>query len=57
MFCDVVLGVLDSLAIILLRKRELVALLYCGCVLCLFLRVPLFCLQTVIAAFPGHTHF
>ena len=43
LLCGVVLGVLSSLATILLRKRELVALLNCVvavCALCLFLTVP-----------------
>ena len=56
LFCCVVLGALSSLAIILLRARELVALC-CGC-LCLFLMVQWVGLQSVIiVAFPGHTHF
>ena len=45
--CGVVLSVLSSLAITLLRKRELVALV---------LWLLVFCLQSVIVAFPGHTH-
>ena len=41
------------------RKRELVPLLcvVAVCGLCLFLMVPLVGLQSVFAAFPGHTHF
>ena len=56
-FCEVVLGVLSSLAIILLRKRELVALL---CVVTVFLVSSSRChglVQSVIVTFPGHTHF
>ena len=56
-----VLGVLSSFAIVLMRKRELVALLklYSWClvtfsVLWLFLVVLLIGLQSVIAVFPGH---
>ena len=58
-FLWVVLGSLSSLAIILLRKRELVALLYvvAVCALCLFLLVLWVGLQLVIVVFPGHTHF
>ena len=47
LFCNAVLGVLSSFVIILVRKRELVALLLLGScchgavsVLCLFLVVP-----------------
>ena len=58
MFCGVVLGVLSSLAINLLRKRELVALLcvVAVCVLCLFLKVLWVGLQSVIVTFLGQTH-
>ena len=48
LFCGVILGVLSSLAITLLRKREQVALM---------LWLLVICLQSVIVAFPGHTHF
>ena len=48
-FCSAVLGVLLSLAIILLRKRELVAL--CLCSVSLPRSLP-----SLIVAFPGHTH-
>ena len=56
-----ILSVLSGLAIVLLRKWELVSLqLLCCvvvvCVLCLFLTVPWAGLQSVIVAFPGHTH-
>ena len=60
--CNVFLCVLSSVAIILLMKREFVALLQlfscchvAGSVLCLFLVVPLVGLQCVIVAYPGHT--
>ena len=53
----------SSFAIILKRKRKLVALLLlsCGCivtinVLWLFLTVPLVGLQCVIVVFPDYTH-
>ena len=57
LLCDVVLGVLSSLAIILLSKRESVVLLQ----FCLWLSV--FCstssrcrsLQSAIVAFPSYT--
>ena len=50
--CDVVLGDLSSLAIILLRKRELAV-----CIMCLFLAVPWVGLRTVIVVFSGDTWF
>ena len=58
LYCVMVLGVLYCLAIVLLRKRELVALLcaVAGRLLCLFLAKPWAGLQPVIEAFPGHTH-
>ena len=52
-------GNLSSLAIILLRKRELVVLLYLFvgfCVLCFFLMVLCVVLRSVIVVFLGHTH-
>ena len=58
-FCGVVVGALDSLAIILLRKGEVVALiqLCCGCCdLCLFLIKLWVGLQSVIVACPDQTH-
>ena len=58
------LCVLSSFAIILTRKRELIALLLLcfKClvtvnVLCFFLTVPWVGLQCVIVVFPDHTHF
>ena len=64
LFCNVLLCGHSSLAIILKRKRKLVALLllYCRCivtinVLWLFLTVPWVGLQCVIVVFPDHTHF
>ena len=57
-FCVVVLDVLSILAIILLRKRELVVLL-CdvdACALCLFFTVSMVGLWSGIMAFPGHNH-
>ena len=61
MFCCTLLYVHSSFAIILLGKRELVALfsLSSWClvvVVCLFLAVPWVCLQFVVVVFPGHTH-
>ena len=61
MFCCTLLYVHSSSAIILIGKRELVALLglsSCGLVIVvwLFLMVPWICLQLVIVAFSDHTH-
>ena len=63
LFCYALLCVHSSFAIILKRKRKLVALLLLSyrCivtinVLCLFLTVPCAGLQYVIVVFPGHTH-
>ena len=63
LFCYASLCVLFSFAIILKRKRELIALLLFSyrCldtvnVLWLFLIVPLDGLQCVIVVFPDHTH-
>ena len=61
MFCCTLLCVISSIAIILMGKRELVALLNLSS-LCLvmverlFLVVPQGCLQFVIVVFPDHTH-
>ena len=64
LFCYALLCVLSSFAIILKRKRKLVALLLLSyrCivtinVLWLFLTVPWFGLQCVIVVFPAHTHY
>ena len=61
MFCYTLLYVHSSIAIILMGKRKLVALLNLSswCLLMvegLFLRVPGGCLQFVIVAFSDHTH-
>ena len=61
MFCCTLLYVHSSIAIILVGKRELVALLYLSswCLVVverLFLAVPRGCLQFVIVVFPDHTH-
>ena len=63
MFCFFIalLCVQSSFAIILIWKRELVALLflsYCCLVIVmwLFLTVPRFCLQFVIVVFPDHIY-
>ena len=61
MFCCTLLYVHSSIAIILMGKRELIALLnLSSCCLVmderLFLAVPRGCLQFVIVVFPGHTH-
>ena len=63
MLCHAVLFVLSSFAVILPRKRGLVALLslFSWCpvtviVLRLFLTVLLVCLQCVIVVFLAHTH-
>ena len=60
MFCCALLYVHSSFAIILIGKRELVALpsLSSWClviVVCLSLTVPCVCLQFVIEVFPDHT--
>ena len=61
MFCCTLLYVHASIAIILMGKRELVALLYLSfwCLVMverLFLAVPRGCLRFVIVVFPDHTH-
>ena len=61
MFCCTLLYVHSSIAIILMGKRELIALLYLSswCLVMverLFLVVPRGCLQFVIVVFPDHTH-
>ena len=61
MFCCMLLYVRSSIAIILMGKRELVALLNLSswCLVMverLFLAVPRGCLQFVIVVFPDHTH-
>ena len=60
-FCCMLLCVRSSIAIILMGKRELVALLNLSswCLVMverLFLAVPRGCLQFVIVVFPDHTH-
>ena len=61
MFCCTLLYVHSSIAIILMGKRELIALLnlsswYLVMVERLFLAMPRGCLQFVIVVFPDHTH-
>ena len=61
MFCCTLLYVHSSFAIILMGKRELVALLSLSSwrlvvVVWLFLAVSWVCLQFVIVVFPDHTH-
>ena len=63
LFCYALLCVFSSFAIILKRKRDLVALLLLsyGCpltvnVLLLFLTAPWVGLRCVIVVFPDHTH-
>ena len=61
LFCCTLLYVHSSIAIILMGKRELVALfkLSSWCLVMverLFLAVPWGCLQFVIVIFPDHTH-
>ena len=60
MFCCTLLYVHSSIAMILMGKRELVALLTLSswCLMMveqLFLAVPLACLRFVIEVFPDHT--
>ena len=62
MFCSTLRYVHSSIAIILVGKRELVALLNLSswCLVMvewLLLAVPWGCLQFVIVVFPDHTHF
>ena len=61
MFCCTLLYVYSSIAVILMGKRELIALLNLSswCLVMverLFLAVPRGCLQFVIVVFPNHTH-
>ena len=61
MFCCMLLYVYSSIAITLMGKRELIALLNLSswCLMMverLFLAVPRGCLQFVIVVFPDHTH-
>ena len=61
MFCCTLLNVHSSIAIILMGKKELVALLDLSswCLVMverLFLAVPWGCLRFVIVVFPDHTH-
>ena len=61
MFCCSLLYVHSSIAIILMGKRELIALLNLSswCLVMvewLFLAVPSGCLQFVVVVFPDHTH-
>ena len=62
MFCCTLLYVHSSIAIILMGKGELVALLslstWCFVIVVwLFHAVPWVCLQFVIVVFPDHTHY
>ena len=62
MFCCTLLYVHSNIAIILIGKREVIALLnlsswYLVMVERLFLAVPRGCLQFVIVVFPDHTHY
>ena len=61
MYCCMLLYVHSSIAIILMGKRELIALLKLSswCLVMverLFLAVPQGCLQFVIVVLPDHTH-
>ena len=61
MFCCTLLYVHSRIAILLMGKRELIALLNLSfwCLVMverLFLAVPWGCLQFVIVVFPDHTH-
>ena len=61
MFCCTLLYVHSSIAIILMGKRELIALLNLSswCLVMvepLFLAVPRGCLRFVMVVFPDHTH-
>ena len=61
MFCCALLCVPSGFAVVLVGKRELVALLWLSSwclviVVWLFLAVPWVCLQFVIVVFADHTH-
>ena len=61
MFCCMLLNVHSSISIILMGKRELVALLNLSswCLVMVerrFLALPRDCLRFVIVVFPDHTH-
>ena len=56
MFCCTLLCVHSSFAIILMGKRELVALLYLSSWCLMSVVLPCVCLQFVIMVFPYHTH-
>ena len=61
MFCCTLLYVHSSFTIILMGKRELIALLSLSLwclvlVVWLFLAVPWACLKFVVVVFPDHTH-
>ena len=61
MFCCALLYIHSSIAIILMGKRELIALLNLSswCLVMveqLFLAVPRGCVQFVVVVFPDHTH-
>ena len=61
MYCCMLLYVHSSFAIILMEKRELIALLSLSSwclviVVWLFLAMTWVCLQFLIVVFPGHTH-
>ena len=59
-FCCTLLYINSSFSIILMGKRELVALLGSWClviVVWLFLTVPWVCLHFVIVVFPDHIHY
>ena len=55
LFCGVVLGALSSLAIILLRKRELVVLLKLCCDCLCSVSLPHDAVAVIVAV-PGHTN-
>ena len=61
MFYCALIHVHSGFAIILMGKRDLIALLYLSSwclviVVSLFLTIPRVCLQFVIVVFPDHTH-
>ena len=61
MFCYTLLNVHSSITIILMGKRELIALLNLSswCLVMVerfFLAVPRGCLRFVVVVFPDHTH-
>ena len=58
LLCGVDVYVVSILAIILLKKKSLLHYFkhFFNCVVCIFLKMQLVCLLSLIMAFSGHTH-